>query len=59
MPAIDCPWSHHLVAPDDAQPFRPARAPIDRDHPEMDHSDEQIGGRIAADAYDLAPVSRR
>lgn len=32
---------------------------IDRDDPEMDRSDERIGEPIAADGYDLAPVSLR
>jgi predicted small metal-binding protein len=56
MRAIDCPCGHHLKAADDDQLFRLAREHIDRDHPEMDRSDEQIRERIAADAYDLAPV---
>ena len=54
MRAIDCPCGHHLEAADDDELFRLAREHIERDHPEMDRSDEQIRGRIAADAYDLA-----
>ena len=30
---------------------------IDRDHAEMDRSDEQIRQRVAPDAYDVAPVA--
>ena len=56
MRAIDCPCGHHLEAADDDQLFRLAREHIDRDHPGMDRSDEQVRERIAADAYDLAPV---
>jgi hypothetical protein len=56
MRAIDSPCGHHLEAPDDEQLFRLALEHIDRDHPEMGRSDEQIRGRISADAYDLRPV---
>jgi hypothetical protein len=54
MRAIDCPCGHHL---DDAELFRLAREHVDRDHPEMDRADEQIRRRVAADAYDVAPVA--
>jgi predicted small metal-binding protein len=58
MRAIDCPCGHHLEGHDDEELFRLAREHIERDHPEMDRSDEQIRGRIAADAYDIAPVTQ-
>jgi hypothetical protein len=31
--------------------FRPAREHIDRDHPEMQRTDEQVRERVAADVY--------
>jgi hypothetical protein len=36
--------------------LRLARERIDRDHPEMDRTDDQIRRRVAADAYDLQAV---
>jgi len=54
MRAIECPCGHHLEGTDDEELFRLAREHIERDHPEMGRSDEQIRLRIAADAYDLA-----
>jgi hypothetical protein len=30
---------------------------VDRDHPEMERTDEQMRERIAADAYDVAGVA--
>ena len=40
-------------AADDEELFRLAREHIERDHPEMERSDDQIRERIAADAYDV------
>jgi hypothetical protein len=57
MLAIDCPCGHHLEGTDEEQLFRLAREHIDRDHPEMQRSDEQTGERIAADAYEAEPVA--
>ena len=57
MLAIDCPCGHHLEGADDDELFRLAREHVDRDHPEMDRTDEQIRQRVAADAYDVAPVA--
>jgi predicted small metal-binding protein len=56
MRAIDCPCGHHLEAADDEELFRKAREHVDRDHPEMERTDEQMRERIAADAYDVAGV---
>jgi hypothetical protein len=53
MRAIDCPCGHHLEGADDETLFRLAREHVDRDHPEMQRSDEQIRARVAADAYDI------
>ena len=52
MRAIECPCGHHLEGADDNELFRPAREHVDRDHPEMQRTDEQLRARIAADAYD-------
>ena len=52
MRAIDCPCGHHLEGADDAELFRLAREHVDRDHPEMQRSDDEIRQRVAADAYD-------
>ncbi len=53
MRAIECPCGHHLEAADDEALFQAAREHVERDHPEMERSDEQIRERIAADAYDV------
>jgi hypothetical protein len=54
MGAIDCPCGHRLEGADDEELFRLAREHVDRDHPEMERSDEQLRERVAADAYDVA-----
>jgi hypothetical protein len=53
MRAIDCPCGDHLEGADDDELVRLAR----EQHPEMDRSDEQLGQRIAADAYDVERVA--
>lgn len=57
MRAIDCPCGHYLHGEDDEELLRLAREHVDRDHPEMDRTDEQIRQRVAADAYDARPVA--
>ena len=57
MRAIECPCGHHLEGPDDEELLRLAREHVDRDHPEMQRTDEQLRERVAADAYDVQPVS--
>ena len=57
MRAIDCPCGHHFEAPDDEALFQLCREHVDRDHPEMERTDEQIRQRVAADAYDVATVA--
>ena len=57
MRAIECPCGHHLEGADDEELVRLARAHVDRDHPEMQRTDEQLRERIAADAYDAQPVA--
>jgi MFS family permease len=58
MRAIECPCGHHLEGADDEGVFRLAREHVDRDHPEMQRTDEQLRERIAADAYDVAAAGR-
>ena len=53
MRAIDCPCGHHLEGADDDELFTLAREHVERDHPEMQRTDEQLRERIAVDAYDL------
>jgi hypothetical protein len=57
MRAIECPCGHHFEAADDADLFRLCREDMDREHPEMARSDEQMRARIAAEAYDVALVA--
>jgi predicted small metal-binding protein len=52
MWAIDCPCGHHFEGTDDEELFALCREHVDRDHPEMERSDEQIRARIAAEAYE-------
>jgi hypothetical protein len=54
MRAIECPCGHHLEGADDDELFRLAREHVDRDHPELRRTDEQLRARIAADAYNAA-----
>jgi predicted small metal-binding protein len=53
MRAIDCPCGHHFEAADDEELFRLAREHVDRDHPELERSDDDIRERIVNDAYDI------
>jgi hypothetical protein len=55
MRAIECPCGHHLEGADD-ELFHLARDHVDRDHPEMQRTDDELRQRIAADAYDLGAV---
>jgi predicted small metal-binding protein len=57
MRAIDCPCGHRLEAADDVELFRLAREHIEREHPEMERTDDQVRERVTADAYDVARVS--
>jgi hypothetical protein len=52
MRAIDCPCGHLLEGADD-ELFRLAREHVDRDHPEMRRSDDELRQRIANDACDI------
>ena len=57
MRAVDSPCGQRLEGADDAELFRFAREHIDRDHPEMERTDDQVRERVAADAYDVQPVT--
>jgi predicted small metal-binding protein len=52
MRVIDCPCGHRLEAPNDDELFRLAREHVDRDHPGMQRTDDEIRRRVANDAYD-------
>jgi predicted small metal-binding protein len=52
MRAIDCPCGHRLKGNDDGELVRLARRHIEREHPEMQRSDQQLRDRVARDAYD-------
>ncbi|HZY56612.1 MAG TPA: DUF1059 domain-containing protein [Rubrobacteraceae bacterium] len=51
MLAMDCPCGYHIEADDEEQLFEQAREHVDRDHSEMDLSDEQLRGILAEGAY--------
>ncbi len=57
MRAIDCPCGHRLEGANDQELFRLAREHLNRDHPEMQRSDEELRARVAADAYDAETVA--
>jgi hypothetical protein len=57
MRAIECPCGHQFQADDDEALFRLCREHVDRDHPEMERTDEQIRERVASADYDLQPVA--
>ena len=52
MRALDCQCGNHLEAHDDDELYGQVREHVDRDHPEMQRSDEQVRGIVAASAYD-------
>jgi hypothetical protein len=53
MRAIDCPCGHRLEAADDEELIRLAREHVERHHPELERTDEQLRERVAADSYDV------
>jgi hypothetical protein len=57
MRAVDCPCGHRLEGADDDELFGLARDHIDRDHPEMERTDDQVRARISADAHDVERVT--
>jgi predicted small metal-binding protein len=58
MRAIDCPCGHYIEAANDEELFSLARAHIDREHPEMQRTDEQVRERIRHDTYEIHEVLR-
>jgi predicted small metal-binding protein len=57
MRAIDCRCGYHLDGADDDELFRLARDHVNRNHPEMRRTDQEIRERVAADAYDAQHVA--
>lgn len=58
MRAIDCPCGHRLEAEDHETLLRAAREHVDRDHPELERSDDELRARVVADAYDVGSSAR-
>jgi hypothetical protein len=52
MRALDRQCGKHLEANNDEESNGQAREHVDRDHPEMQPSDEQAQGIVAEGAYD-------
>jgi predicted small metal-binding protein len=52
MRALDCQCGEHLEAADDDELYGQVREHVDRDHPDMELSDEQVRGLVAEGAYD-------
>ena len=52
MRALDCECGQHLEAGDDEELFQRAREHVDRDHPDMGLSDDQVRAIVAEGAYD-------
>ena len=52
MRALDCDCGRHLEGHDDEELYGRVREHVDRDHPEMRLSDEQVHGLVAERAYD-------
>jgi hypothetical protein len=55
MRALDCDCSKHLEAADDEQLFDKVREHVNRDHPQMQLSAEQVRKIVAEKAYDKKP----
>jgi predicted small metal-binding protein len=51
MLAMDCDCGYHMEAADEEQLFGQAREHVDRDHPEMVLTDEELRGILAEGAY--------
>ena len=45
---IDCPCGHILQGQGDEELFQLARKHVDEDHPEMERTDDEVRGRVAA-----------
>jgi predicted small metal-binding protein len=53
MRAIDCPCGHRLEGADDEELVRLAREHVDSHHPDMDRSDDELRGLVAAGSYEV------
>lgn len=56
MLAIDCPCGHRLEAADEEALFDAAREHVDRDHPELERTDDELRERVRADSYEITPA---
>ncbi len=54
MRALDCECGQHLEAANDEELFEKAREHVNRDHPNMQLTDEQVRQLVAERAYDKA-----
>ena len=52
MRALDCECGKHLEACDDEALFEQAREHVDRDHPDMGLSNEQVRGIVAEGSHE-------
>jgi hypothetical protein len=52
MRVIDCDCGHTLQAANDDDLFKAAREHVDRDHPDMSLSDDELRNLVAEKAYD-------
>ena len=55
MRALDCDCGRHLEAANDQKLFYKAKEHVNRDHPEMQLSDEHVREIVAEKAYDKRP----
>ena len=55
MRALDCDCGRHLEAANDQKLFDKVQAHVNRDHPEMQLSAEQVREIVAEKAYDKKP----
>ena len=55
MRALDCDCGQHLEAANDEKLLDKAKEHVNRDHPEMQLSDEQVREIVAEKAYDKKP----
>jgi hypothetical protein len=55
MRGMNCDCGEHLEAPNDEVLFERARGHVDRDHPEMQLSDEQVRELVSEKSYEAWP----
>ena len=54
MRVIDCDCGHTLQAANDDDLYKAAREHVDREHPDMQLSDEQVRALVADKAYEAS-----